>query len=59
MDKVCSIHHCANGDGVDFEIGDDVIKAGLLRDRATHEVVVFPKEFVCIYCGSLGNVVKP
>lgn len=51
MDKCCSIYSCANGRGPEFEIGDEYISRGLLRNAETKRVVKFPKTFHCMYCG--------
>ncbi len=56
-DSASSVHSellkngCLNGRGPDFYIGDDYIKAGLLRDANTKEVIKFPKIFKCMDCG--------
>ena len=52
MSKLSKEHSCANGSGVDFHIGDPYILVGLVREKKSKKVVVFPKEFKCIYCGS-------
>lgn len=51
MDYVASRRSCANGRGPEFHLYDPVISLGLLRVRDTKEVVVPPKEPVCMYCG--------
>jgi len=53
MDKCCSMYSCANGIGGEFEINDPYIKNGLVRNKETKEVLVFPKIFKCMYCGNI------
>lgn len=50
-DFTCKQKSCANGAGPEFRIGDPYIKAGLVRRADTKEVVVFPENPVCMYCG--------
>ena len=45
----------ASGGGPEFYICDPYIKRGLLRARDTGELVKFPEEFVCIYCGNITD----
>lgn len=49
--KLASMKSCANGNGVNFNVLDKTIAAGLLRRVDTKEVVVPPKIFKCCYCG--------
>jgi len=46
-----SRHGCSNGRHAEFYINNEWIEAGLLRNKETKEVVVFPEIFDCIYCG--------
>ena len=51
MSKLSKKYGCANGSGVDMEIGDEYIMLGLVRDIDTKKILKFPKIFDCIYCG--------
>ena len=55
MKFVCDAVGCANGSGLYFNIGDEHILAGLLREKETKNVVRFPKKFICMYCGELDT----
>lgn len=52
MDELCKRNGCANGRGPQFYIGDPYIIQGLLREKESKKVVVFPETFRCIYCGN-------
>lgn len=41
---------CSNGSYVDMKTDDKHIAAGLVRNRATGEVLRPPSELVCMYC---------
>lgn len=52
--KCCELHYGgANGGGVEFNILDPYIGAGVVRIKATQEIVKPPKHFVCMYCGEI------
>jgi hypothetical protein len=51
MSWVSSRRGCANGRHVEWHLRDPHIAAGLVRRRDTQEVVTFPAEPVCMYCG--------
>lgn len=53
MDKCCSMYSCANGTGGEFHINDPYIKNGLVRNKETKEIIIFPEIFHCIYCGDI------
>lgn len=40
-----------NGEGPEFRIGDYYIRRGMVRVRDTHEIITFPRKFVCAKCG--------
>lgn len=54
MDFVCNSQSCANGGGVEFEIGDPYIIAGLMREKESKKIITFPEIFNCIHCGNLS-----
>lgn len=49
----CYMNHCANGRCVDFNITNDTIQAGLLREVSTKKIIKPPKIFKCCYCGEI------
>ena len=53
MDRVAKAMGCANGRSVDFNVTNDVIQAGLLRDADTKKIVKPPKTLKCCYCGEI------
>lgn len=53
MNECASRNRCANGRGVRFEVASPHIVLGLVRDRATKEIVSVPPMFECMYCGSV------
>jgi len=52
MSYVAKKNNVANGSGPEFHIADPYIMKGLLRNAETKEVVIFPEEFKCMFCGS-------
>ncbi len=52
MNWVCGKRGCANGRGPRFQLDDQFIKAGLVREKATKEIVVPPESPICMYCGT-------
>lgn len=50
MSWVSSQRGCANGRHVEFHLNDPHIKAGLVRERESKTVVVFPERPICMYC---------
>ena len=53
MNFMANKHSCSNGRGVDFNPTDKHIKAGLVRNRETKEIIKPPEIFDCCYCGKL------
>lgn len=53
MNHVCHLKQCSNGVGPEFHINDPYIEKGLVRNRETKEIVVFPDIFKCQYCGDI------
>jgi len=51
--KCCDMNRCANGRAVEFNITNDVIQAGQLREVKTKKIVKPPKIFKCCYCGNI------
>ena len=51
MSKMASECGASNGSHVEFNIADKHIAAGLLRNRETKEVFVWPEGMKCMYCG--------
>lgn len=51
--KCCELHGCANGRFVEFNPYDETIKAGLLRDSETKEIMLVPDSIRCIHCGTI------
>ena len=52
MDKVCGERRTANGRHVEFHADDPIIAAGLLRERDTKKIFIWPDNLTCMYCGS-------
>jgi hypothetical protein len=51
MNKMSSEYGCSNGRHVELNKPDDPhISAGLVRDRETKEIFVFPSQLICMYC---------
>jgi len=51
MSRQCGLYHSSNGLHVNFELDDRHIAAGLVRDKETKQVVIFPAVPRCMYCG--------
>jgi hypothetical protein len=51
MDWACARHRAASGHHVQFDLSDPHIAAGLLRERETKKIVMFPDKPDCMYCG--------
>lgn len=54
MDMCSYLYGCANGGGVEMNINNPYIKAGLVRNIVTKEILRFPDIFDCIYCGKIN-----
>jgi hypothetical protein len=54
MGRQSSKHGCCNGLHVEFTLNDPHIAAGLVRDRETKEIVMFPEVPRCMYCGEMA-----
>lgn len=50
MRKTAHLHGCANGIHAEWQGGNRIIEAGLVRIRETKEIVASPVEPMCMYC---------
>lgn len=50
---------CCNGNYVDRKVHDQHIVAGLVRDRATKEILRPPEKLVCMYCDAARAATSP
>lgn len=51
MDWVCGQCGCSNGDHVEFNLKDQHILAGLVREKETKKILTIPEHPICMYCG--------
>ena len=55
MSTTCHKFNSASGSGVDFHINNPYIKAGLVRNADTKDLIKFPDIFICKDCGDIQN----
>ena len=51
MEHACKLRRCANGRGIQWQLHDATILAGLVRNRETKEILKPPLSPDCMYCG--------
>ena len=53
-DKCSEMNRCANGRFAEFNVLNDIVLAGQLREIETKKMIMPPNTFNCCYCGQIS-----